>query len=330
MRQWQKNRSLAAVVMAVLAFVLLQGGPAQSEIPSEPGLMAQVAALQSAVATLQRQLTALQGTGNNQSAAITALQNTVSGLQATLSSQQGQISATQNMVLNQGGRVTALEALSNNQALQLGPYVSVQQGTINGLAGPHVIFYGANVHVRSGSGATDDNWQENPSLLTGRGNLVIGYNEPGSTPGRIGSHNLVVGPKHSYVGCGGLLAGYENAISGPFASITGGNQNGAQGYFASVCGGFQNHADGSFAVVAAGENNRAAAAFSSVLGGGHNTADANGSAILGGARNHLLADATAYWTLGGGTNLVVGPGGNWWGPSLGETTQFVAHGHVGY
>jgi hypothetical protein len=66
-------------------------------------------------------------------------------------------------------------------------YVSIQMGEINGLKGPHVIIEGCNVHVQSGSGDTNDS-----AGLTGRGNLIIGYNEPPLTVvnGRLGSHNL--------------------------------------------------------------------------------------------------------------------------------------------
>ena len=45
-------------------------------------------------------------------------------------------------------RVEGLEAI-----LQ---FVSVETGPINGLAGPNWIIEGANVHVRSGSGSTDE------------------------------------------------------------------------------------------------------------------------------------------------------------------------------
>ncbi len=82
---------------------------------------------------------------------------------------------------NQGdleSRVEALEtALATTQsdlaeAQAKLAYVSIQQGSMNGVNGPHMIIEGCNLHVRSGSGATDDN-----ANLTGLGNLIIGYNE---------------------------------------------------------------------------------------------------------------------------------------------------------
>ena len=38
-----------------------------------------------------------------------------------------------------------------------GSFMRIVFGPINGLAGPHLIIEGVNVHIRSGSGATDDN-----------------------------------------------------------------------------------------------------------------------------------------------------------------------------
>jgi len=49
---------------------------------------------------------------------------------------------------------TRLAALEANPIFALGEYVTVNRNTLNGLKGPHVIFTGANVHVRSGSGST--------------------------------------------------------------------------------------------------------------------------------------------------------------------------------
>lgn len=66
--------------------------------------------------------------------------------------------------------------LQQNAVLALGSFVSVEMGIINDLSGPHVVFTGANIHIRSGSGATDDNTDDDDTL-TGLGNLVVGYNE---------------------------------------------------------------------------------------------------------------------------------------------------------
>ena len=77
----------------------------------------------------------------------------------------------------------------------LATYVTVDTGTINDLAGPHIIFTGVNLHIRSG------HFSGNSYTQNGLGNLVLGYNEPSDSTfpaERDGSHNLVVGPNHRY------------------------------------------------------------------------------------------------------------------------------------
>ncbi len=71
-------------------------------------------------------------------------------------------------------------AIQNNKALQLDPFINIDPNPIHELIGPHVMFEGANVHIRSGSGTTDDG-----GTRSGLGNLIIGYNEPpmGLSPG---------------------------------------------------------------------------------------------------------------------------------------------------
>jgi hypothetical protein len=77
-------------------------------------------------------------------------------------------------------RVAALEA--KVAALEALPAkVRLVEGEINGVAGPHLIIEGANLHLRSGSGATDDTPDGTIGNVStppvGLGNLIIGYNE---------------------------------------------------------------------------------------------------------------------------------------------------------
>jgi hypothetical protein len=127
--------------------------------------------------------------------------------------------------------------------------VRVESESINGLAGPHWIIEGANVHVRSGSGSTDESCGSNPNCpgLTGLGNLVVGYNEPFRNPPafpRTGSNNLIIGPENGYTSFGGLVAGRQSRISGESSLVTGGASNQASGHGSSVSGGFGNVASG--------------------------------------------------------------------------------------
>src|SRR5262249_37844100 len=102
--------------------------------------------------------------------------------------------------------------------------------------GNDVIFEGCNVHIRSGAGATD-------APVNRLGNLIVGYNEVGQPfEIRTGSHNLVVGPFHTYSSHGGFVAGHNNALLAPHASVSGGELNTASGADASVSGGVGNTA----------------------------------------------------------------------------------------
>jgi len=76
----------------------------------------------------------------------------------------------------------------------------------------NVYFEGCNVHVRNTTGDT--------AIANGFGNLIVGYDE--GTGDKSGSHNLVVGPYHSYPSYGGFVAGFANRVTAPFASISGG------------------------------------------------------------------------------------------------------------
>ncbi len=170
-------------------------------------------------------------------------------------------------------RIAYLEALLAN----------VTRGTVDGQ--DTIRFSGVNVQIVSGSGNTGE-------PINGRGNLIVGYNElRGTGDDRTGSHNIVVGSYQNYSSYGGLVAGYYNEISGPYASVSGGFNNIASYYHASVSGGAANTASGFLASVSGGLNNQAIGWYSFVGGGGSanpawgNYAVADYSAILGGADN---------------------------------------------
>ncbi len=185
-------------------------------------------------------------------------------------------------------RVETLEDLTQFQI--------VVPGEINGLAGPHLIFEGVNLHIESGSGSTDDGGS--PS---GLGNLVVGYNEVpfgGLVAGdRDGSHNIVLGPEHKYLSTGGFVAGERNTISGLSASVSGGQLNTASALFSSVSGGSANTASGTRSSVSGGTGNTASGFFSSVSGGDGNTAGGARSSVTGGA--FRTAPSIHNWVAGG-------------------------------
>jgi hypothetical protein len=237
-------------------------------------------------------------------AEITALQAQVASLQATVSTLQDQVNSlqTSNTALK-----TQLAKVQSNHALLLGPFVSIDPNPEIGVIGPNIIFSGANIHIVSGSGATDDNG--NPR---GLGNLIIGYDEDPinplagdssdglpimQTPGvpsplspgdRGGSHNLVIGGGNRFTrsAFGGLVMGERNTIESFGASVSGGFNNTAGGLFASVSAGVRNSATGQFASVSGGGLNIAGAtAGASVSGGFSNTASGPYASVSGGYLN---------------------------------------------
>ena len=127
------------------------------------------------------------------------------------------------------------------------------------VSGNNVYFTGLNVHIRNGAGSS--------TTVNGLGNLIIGYDEDMGGDTKTGSHNLVVGAGHTYTNFCGLVVGHDNAITGQYASVSGGANCTASGIFSSVCGGQFNEASGEFSTVSGGYNNNAANDSSTVSGG---------------------------------------------------------------
>ncbi len=182
----------------------------------------------------------------------------------------------------------------------LAAFVRIEMGEISGVLGPHIIFEGANVHFRSGSGATAERGN-------GLGNVIVGYNE---TPEQLvaaqrsGMHNLIVGPEHIFSGYGGFVAGFNNTIEGDFASASGGRQNGALGANSSVSGGYGNDAVGENSSVSGGFRNKANGDNSSISGGFNNAADNETASVSGGAGNTARGRSSSV--AGGARNTAIG------------------------
>ena len=242
---------------------------------------------------------------------ITTLEGQVADLRKAFDTRvttlEGQVADLGKIVLALQGRVATLES---NRALALAPFVSVDQNMINGLRGPHVILSGANVHVQSGLGLTDD---RQAGLASGLGNLVVGYNEvpveeevlvvlqPGD---RHGSHNVIIGPEHRFSSVGGFVVGFHNTVSGDFASVSGGASNTASGVLASVSGGAANTAKGVRASVSGGTGNTASGGVASVSGGTGNTASGGVASVSGGGSN--TASGSLASVSGGSGNTASG------------------------
>jgi hypothetical protein len=184
-----------------------------------------------------------QNQGGN-SGSVEALQAEVASLKTELSNMANNQSALLGQISGLLTRVATLESGGGgggSPALtELAKLVTVDPNPINGVKGPHVIFTGVNLHVRSGSGSTGDN-----GTPTGLGNLIVGYNEgphPDPTSGRTGSHNIVAGTLNAFTSSAGLVMGYQNWVQGEYATILGGRGNLALGRASAILGGPTNFA----------------------------------------------------------------------------------------
>jgi hypothetical protein len=158
---------------------------------------------------------------------------------------------------------------------------------------------GANLHIRNGTGSTDE------TAPNGLGNLIVGYNEEHPDGNvRTGSHNVVVGWEHNYPGYAGMVVGRYNTISSRCSSVIGGYANTANGWYGSVLGGWHNTSIGTGSTIAGGRSNEAVGSFSLAAGGGGellsagNMAYAHYSAILGGTKNVTGDPISKDFTLG--------------------------------
>jgi hypothetical protein len=122
----------------------------------------QIAALEQRIATLEQRLAKLQSALESE---IYARSTGDGALQRHIDNERGaRIAAVTTLPAISPAEQALLTALTDN--------VRVEPGTMDGLPGPHVIFEGVNVHIRNGHAS-------GRSLSTnGRGNLIVGYNEP--------------------------------------------------------------------------------------------------------------------------------------------------------
>lgn len=196
-----------------------------------------------------------------------------------------------------------VELICTDQCAVLEPRIAALEELLSDVSkvGDNLVVSGANLQVVDGSGST-------AGPPNGRGNLIVGYNEDDQAPAavRTGSHNIIVGRENGYSSYGGLVAGFDNTVAAPMASVTGGNLNFASGAYSSVCGGYANEASGEAAAVGGGDFNLAAGLDSSVSGGRYNDALDEATSVTGGSYNQATA---LMATVSGGTaNAASGAG----------------------
>ena len=197
--------------------------------------------------------------GNGLSARVESLEAAVAQLTSALAAE------TEAREAAEAALQESIEELSGGSIPQvltdLANYVTVNPNPISGLAGPHIIFTGANLHIRNGQGGTYFS-------STGVGNLIVGYNSiVVGTETRLGSHNVVIGDAHSYPSMGGFVAGFGNRAMGIATSVSGGEFNTAVEQMSSVTGGTGNTAQAMDSTVSGGLNRSTTSQFQWVAGG---------------------------------------------------------------
>jgi hypothetical protein len=272
----------------------------------EAALNNEISARQAADAGLQNAINGVSG-GGVTAEALTAAIASEAAIRAAADTAEAASRSTADAALEGqiANEVAARAALAETVAplatlMPLAPlatYVTVETATLNGLAGPHVIITGANLHLRNGDPSRDS------LSANGRGNLIVGFNEAfgAEAAERGGSHNVVVGGVHSYNFGTGLVVGHGSRLGQMGASVSGGIFNNADGMFSSVSGGRGNFASGMFASVSGGESNLASGSSASVTGGVTNRATGGTSSVTGGQNNEASATSS---TVGGSINLI--------------------------
>jgi hypothetical protein len=187
--------------------------------------------------------------------------------------------------------VSALEARVDALELQVPDCLSESPDVAK-----DAVFSGCNVQINNGMATTE--------TTNGKGNLIVGYNENTQAYARTGSHNIVVGKDHGYTNYGGLVAGFQNQISGKWATITGGSLNVAPGDGSSISGGYLNIASGIASSVLGGGGNEAMGQASTVSGGDQNQATVTYSSVSGGTQNTASGERSSV--SGGKLNTASG------------------------
>jgi hypothetical protein len=233
-------------------------------------------------------------------------------LEAAVVALQAENAAQQAVIADLQSRLSAVEA---NTALQMDGYVIVDNNTINGAPGPHVIFQGVNVHIQNGEGSTR-------SSGGGLGNLIVGYNEEPRTlePGeRGGSHNLILGRTHKYLAAGGIANGWGAELRANAAVALAADENVIDRSYSASIGGWGNHIInrgvtiggrdntiyGNRSVIVGGQNNTTGeidttlGLYATIVGGLEHIATGDYSNISGGYDNHAVGD---YSAISGGVS----------------------------
>jgi hypothetical protein len=256
-------RFLVPALLLFSAFCLARPGLADSD---------DTHGLNKRVAVLEAQVAALVTLTQHQSAQLSAQAAQITALQAQPVLTQSQIAVLSKLSLSDGtGHQTELTLSGVNLHI------------VNGLG---------LVPGTTGSPDTDTANGVYAHACNGLGNLILGYNalRPTESNNRTGSHTLVIGDEQDYTSYDGIVAGFHNTLSSPYASGTGGAFNWSYDVCSSVSGGLGNWAFANFSSLSGGAQNVTNAPWSSISGGQFNTANGWWSSISGGQNNSTSTD----------------------------------------
>jgi hypothetical protein len=178
-------------------------------------LKKELATLTTRVQQLESEVAALSGGVN-----LTTLRSDVDTLETNYAAHGTRLDTLEGTATSHGTRLDALEGTVSGMSGYATRLTDLETKTaamsateVEGKAA--VVFTAVNVFIQNGEGDTE--------TTNGTGNLIMGYNEsPLTNPTRTGSHNLVVGIDHEYTSYAGLVAGEDNTVSAPYASVVGG------------------------------------------------------------------------------------------------------------
>lgn len=310
---------------------------ARVETLEQAGLGARVATLETQQQDHATRLNSAEGTivnlqsqANMTAQTVAGFDNRISTAESTLATQSSRLGNVESSVASANGRIDGVEMsvasltsadtafdvrlgaaegdISDNDSelTTLGTQAQNNQNAITALetktasmsvAGTDVIFNGVNLHVRNGTGST-------AGLPNATGNLIVGYDEARSVDSdKSGSHNIIVGRNANYTSYGGIVGGFQNAITGSHAVALSGSGGVASGTYAAIISGIDAVSSSTTSVVVTGYQNVASGFRSAVLSGWQNDASGSYSAILGGDNNTSTATSSS---IGGGTNQTNG------------------------
>ncbi len=150
---------------------------------------------------------------------------------------------------------------------------------------PATVFQACNVYIQDGEGHTAPR-----STPNGLGNLIIGYDEgvAGQYPANFGCHNLILGVDNSYSSYGGIVAGTDNSIEAPSASVLGGVGNDNTGNNCVIVSGQSNKINGQSSAILSGVRNLITSEESAVIAGESNIVTGAYGCVVGGKQNVVL------------------------------------------